>query len=72
MERLSDIKKFDTFVLANSEISFYYTKETFVNAKGELFQNCNCEKCTSCFRTPNNLKIKIGKLEDVTEVIFEE
>lgn len=72
MIRLSDLKDFDTFTLPNADMNFFYTKDTFVNVKGELFQNCSCGKCSACFRTSNNMKNKIGKLDDVTEVKFEE
>ena len=74
MERLSDIKNFSCFKLTTKDenLDFFYTADTFVNVKGELFQNCTCGKCSACFRTKNNMKNKIGKLDDVTEVTFED
>ena len=70
MEKLSNIVGDKTFELPKTQppfthFNFFYAKETFVDGKGRLLQNCNCGKCSDCFRTPNNLKNFIGMVENV-------
>lgn len=71
MTKLTDLKDFECFKTKDSKgLDFFFAKDTFVDKKGNLFQNCNCGKCSACFRTANNLKNKIGHLDNIEEVKF--